>query len=148
MSNDRDSTREGRIIHVIERAPQLAQLAEFALKGHGYGDSDGGFGVVYADDLDEYAREVEKRNIPQGYVEIYGYWGASHGGYEFLAEEKEYLEVLVKVLRDRTLDAEAEEVSLHLESPKFQPRKRLREQEIRTIAVQFSQTMHVDAARD
>ncbi len=36
----------------IESWSNTAELAAFAEKGHGYGNSDSGFGVIYADDLD------------------------------------------------------------------------------------------------
>lgn len=82
----------------------------FAAKRHGFGDDSGGFGVIYPGDLDEYAREVEGAHILVGHVELYGFWGASKGGYEFVVEESTYLTVLERVFRDERLIAEADAV--------------------------------------
>ena len=73
-------------------------LVKFAENRHGWGDSNGGFGVTYPDDLDEYDKEVEKIFIPEGYVEIYGYWGSEKGGFELIVKELDYLNQLLKVL--------------------------------------------------
>ena len=35
-----------------------AELAQFALDRHGFGDTDGGFGITYPNDLDEYDKSV------------------------------------------------------------------------------------------
>lgn len=58
-------------------------LVELALDGRGFGDSNGGFGVTYPDDLDDHERHVEGRNIPDGFVLAYGFCGAPNG-YEVL----------------------------------------------------------------
>jgi hypothetical protein len=63
--------------------------------------------VIYAGDLDEYATQVEGRIIPDGCVEIYGYWGAAKGGFEFVIEERQYLSILAQTLREKGLVAEA-----------------------------------------
>jgi len=44
---------------------RLPDLAEFAVRQHGFGDTDGGFGVTYPCDLDAYDRE-SGRFIPAG----------------------------------------------------------------------------------
>ena len=97
--------REAQVVHAIERWHRPTDLAEFAAKGHGFGDSDGGFGVIYASDLDEH--ETERRPIPAGFVEVYGFWGAAKGGFEFVIGEREYLRILAQTLRAKNLSAEA-----------------------------------------
>jgi hypothetical protein len=44
----------------------VPQLAEFAAVRQGFCNSNGGHGVTYPEDLDEYEREVEKIAIPDG----------------------------------------------------------------------------------
>lgn len=88
---------EVAVRNVIGHWPQLAQLAEFAVGRHGFGESNGGFGVTYPDDLDEYDRHVEGLSIPAGFVEVYGFWGAPEG-YEMLVRESQYLTILANVL--------------------------------------------------
>jgi hypothetical protein len=94
-------------VHVaIRHWSSLTQLADFAAQGHGYGDSDGGFGVTYPGDLDEYAREVEGEHIEPGHVEVYGFWGPPHG-YEVTVTEAFYLDTLAAVLAEAGHAAEA-----------------------------------------
>ena len=82
----------------IRRSPSLMrELGGHALARHGWGDSDGGFGVTYPSDLDEWDRVVEKVEIPDGFVELYGLWGPPDG-YRFVIRESSYLEHLVRVL--------------------------------------------------
>lgn len=73
------------------------RLVRFALDRHGFGDSDGGFGITYPNDLDEYERVVERRSIPDGFVLAYGFWGPPDG-YEVLVPEWLYRDVLAEVL--------------------------------------------------
>ncbi len=87
----------------------LRQLAEFAVLRHGYGNSDGGFGVTYPEDLDEYDREVNGYTIPSGHVEIYGFWGAPDG-YDVTVTESFYLGVLAFMLEEAGFETEAESV--------------------------------------
>jgi hypothetical protein len=63
------------VIASIAHWPRVAQLASFALARHGYGDTDGGFGVIYPTDFDEYERDVLDEVVTPGSVRIYGYWG-------------------------------------------------------------------------
>jgi hypothetical protein len=83
-----------------------AQLARFAVEGHGFGDSDGGFGITYPGDLDEHDRAAEGV-IPDGYVSAYGFWGEERGGYEVLVPQGLYHRVLAEVLECVGLPREA-----------------------------------------
>jgi hypothetical protein len=73
------------------------RLVRCALDRHGYGDSNGGFGITYPGDLDEYDRKVLGRHIPDGFVLAYGFWGPPDG-YELLVPEWLYRDVLAEVL--------------------------------------------------
>ncbi|CAN7676727.1 hypothetical protein [Acidovorax sp. LjRoot117] len=99
-----------RIQEVISHWRTPAELASFAAARHGFGDSNGGFGVIYPGDLDEYQREIENACIPEGQVEIYGYW-ALPGGYEFQVSERFYLSVLAGHLKTIGLSNGANDVS-------------------------------------
>jgi hypothetical protein len=96
---------------VIDAWPNFAQLAECAERCHGYGNSDGGFGVIYPDDVDEYMAEVEEVHIPEGMVLLYGFAHAFPPGYEVLVQEKIYLENLRSVLQEQSLAAEENRVA-------------------------------------
>lgn len=100
---------EKRIREVIGVFRSIDQLAGFARERSGWGDSDGGFGVIYPKDLDEYQREVEKLCIPEGQVEVYGFWGPPNG-YQFLAREAFYLEILAAMLESQGQRDTAREV--------------------------------------
>src|SRR5262245_12592136 len=63
----------------IRHWSRLPELAEFAALRHGFGDSDGGFGVTYPGDLDDYDHEVDGVCIPEGFVQAYGFWGPPNG---------------------------------------------------------------------
>ena len=93
-------------LDAIRHWPSLRELAVFAIRGHGYGDTDGGFGVTYPGDLDDYARGVEGQLIPPGYISVYGFWGPPKG-YEVFVPESEYLELLAQVLMAAGLISEA-----------------------------------------
>ena len=88
-----------------------SELALFAEKRHGYGNSDGGFGIIYPGDLDEYQVEVEKIHIPKDHLLVYGYAHATPPGYELIVLETKYLSVLAKSLTDLGLSNEAARVS-------------------------------------
>ena len=81
----------------LRHGPGLLTLAEFAAAGHGFGDSDGGFGVTYPGDLDDYDRVVLGLHIPAGCVEVYGYEGPPDG-YELVIPERLYLTELAAAL--------------------------------------------------
>jgi hypothetical protein len=85
-------------------------LARFAVARHGFGDSDGGFGITYPSDLDEHDREVEGVKIPEGHVLAYGFWGDATSGYEVVVPESLYRNVLAEVLDCMGLCREAMEV--------------------------------------
>ncbi len=97
------------VVESIRHWPRLPELVDFALARHGYGDSNGGFGVTYPGDLDEYALHVEGINIPPGHVQVYGSWGTPDG-YEYVVSESDYLDVLIGVLAAHGLAVEAERV--------------------------------------
>jgi hypothetical protein len=81
----------------IRHWSDTASLVRFALDRHGFADSNGGFGITYPGDLDEYDREVLGRHIPDGFVLAYGFWGPPEG-YEVLVPEWLYRDVLAEVL--------------------------------------------------
>jgi len=86
----------------------LPDLAEFAEQGHGFGDDNGGFGVTYPGDLDEFDRESGEY-IPEGFVEVYGFRGPPDG-YEVLVPETVYLGQLASALSASGHTREAERV--------------------------------------
>jgi hypothetical protein len=95
------------ILAAVRHWRDLAELACFAVQRRGFGDTDGGFGVTYPEDLDEYDREAEVRAIPPGFVGVYGFWGPPDG-YEVVVSESRYLSVLAEVLdaEGRSTDAD------------------------------------------
>ena len=99
-----------RVQTVVPPNPAV-ELALFAEKRHGYGNSDGGFGVIYPEDLDEYQVQVEKVHIPEKHLLVYGYAHAMPPGYELLVLEKKYLSVLAQSLANLGLSSEAARVS-------------------------------------
>ncbi len=105
------SKREPRIREVLTCWADKPQLVGFAKKRHGFGNTDVGFGVSYPSDLDEFE---DDDLIPEGSVQIYGYWGPPEG-YEVLVEETEYLQVLARVLSEGGFQAEATEVECLIE---------------------------------
>jgi hypothetical protein len=92
----------------IRHWSRLAELAEFAARRHGFGDSDGGFGVTYPGDLDDFDR-ASGEFIPDGFVQVYGFWGPPDG-YEVLVPEVVYLAQLAGVLSAAGQVAEAARV--------------------------------------
>jgi hypothetical protein len=93
----------------IRHWSRLADLATFATNRHGFGDTDGGFGVTYPGDLDEYDHAVGVDDIPSGYIEVYGLWGAPRGD-SLLVRESLYLELLAGILAEAGFHAEAAQV--------------------------------------
>jgi hypothetical protein len=87
---------------------RLSELAVFAARRHGYGDSDGGFGVTYPHDLDDFDR-ASGAHIPEGFVQVYGFWGPP-SGYEILVAETVYLDALATALLVAGHTSEAEQV--------------------------------------
>ena len=70
VSNVPDPTMAALI--AIRHWRDKAALARFAADRHGFGDSDGGFGITYPSDLDEHDRQVEGVTIPEDHVLAYG----------------------------------------------------------------------------
>ncbi|GAB2827362.1 hypothetical protein GCM10027276_32870 [Comamonas piscis] len=99
---------------VILEWSRLYQLAEFAELRHGYGNSDGGFGVIYPGDLDEYEIQVEGVNIPPGTLLVYGLAFGIPPGWEILVDESAYLGMLSSILKEHGLASEAGRVQLLL----------------------------------
>jgi hypothetical protein len=103
------------ILDAIRSWPCLAELASFAKGRHGFGNSDGGFGVIYPGDLDAYDRSVAGAAILEGHVQVYGFWGPPDG-YEINVPERLYLEALAGELSQmgRTAEAELQDSRLQL----------------------------------
>lgn len=99
---------------VILEWSELSQLAEFAALRHGYGNSNGGFGVIYPEDLDEYEILVEQVNIPPGTLLVYGLAIGLPPGWEIRVEERVYLGVLSSILKEHGLAVEAARIELLL----------------------------------
>lgn len=92
----------------------LSQLADFAALRHGYGNSNGGFGVTYPGDLDEYDVQVEGIHIQVGSLLVYGFAIALPPGWEVVVDEGVYLHVLLSILLEHGLASEAARVELLL----------------------------------
>ena len=103
-------TPEAAICDVVRNWSRLSELADFAAHRHGFGDTDGGFGVTYPSDLDDFDR-ASGENIPAGFVKVYGYWG-SPTGYEIYVPEMAYLETLASVLLAAGHTVEAQRVRI------------------------------------
>ena len=93
----------------IRHWSRLTELAEFAALRHGFGNSDGGFGVTYSEDLDQYDRVMDGICIPKGFVLAYGFWGLPNG-YEVLIPETIYLVQLAVMLSEAGHAVEAKQV--------------------------------------
>lgn len=92
----------------------LSELATFAERRHGYGNSDGGFGICYPTDLDEYEIQVEGVHIPAGSLLVYGYAIAIPPGYEILVDESLYLRTLSKIFWEQGSVSNAKRIDLLL----------------------------------
>ena len=101
------NTQIQQIEQTIQRSPSLiGKLSGYALARHGWGDSDGGFGVTYSTDLDEYDRHVDGIEIPNGHVLLYGF-GGPPDGYEFVISEAEYIASLLRILSQDIVGSDA-----------------------------------------
>ncbi len=100
------SKHESIVREVIGGMGNTARLAEFAIDRHGFGNTDGGFGVTYPSDAKQFD---EEDLIPEGSVQIYGFWGPPEG-YELLVTEVEYLQILTSVLYESGLSEQAKKV--------------------------------------
>ena len=93
-----ESERQSQIDQVL-RHNSHANLVQYALARHGWGDTDGGFGTTYSTDLDDYDRHVDGVSIADGHVHLYGFWGLPDG-YEFQISESDYIFHLIRFVRD------------------------------------------------
>jgi hypothetical protein len=100
---------EEAVREAIRHWLRLWELAEFAVQRLGYGDSNGGFGITYPGDPNEYDRVVLGVHIPDGCVRVYGFWGPPDG-YERFVPESVYLITLIEMLVEAGHEAEAEQV--------------------------------------
>jgi hypothetical protein len=89
--------------NAIRHWSRLPELAEFAARRHGFGDSDGGFGVTYSGDLDDFDR-ANGEFIPEGFVQVYGFWGPPDG-YEMLEIAVSIVAELIACRNDAKSDA-------------------------------------------
>jgi hypothetical protein len=99
--------QEDAVLQAIRSWPRPGDLATFARERHGYGNSNGGFGVIYPDDLDEHDIQVDGVSIPEGCVEVYGFWGVEAGGWSRVIREDLYLAILARALRAKGLTVDA-----------------------------------------
>ena len=88
-------TAELRAVLDAARSWRDEDLCVFAERRHGYGNSDGGFGVTYPNDLDD--AEREETPLREGEVLVYAFFGPPDG-YEFVIGEPLYLECLAAYL--------------------------------------------------
>ena len=117
MSHCPSPDPESAAREAIRHWHRLPALAEFAVQRHGFGDSNGGFGIIYPGDLDEYDRVVLGDHIPAGFVQAYGFWGPPDG-YEVLVPETTYLAALADELSAAGHAAEAARVGSLIERRK------------------------------
>ena len=90
----------------IRHWPDKAALARLAKERHGFADSNAGFGIVYPGDVDDVDRDLDGREIPNGFVLAYGFWGPPDG-YEVFVPEWLYRDVLAEVLECLGMSREA-----------------------------------------
>gem|GEM_PF-385197 len=84
------------IENAIHSWPSIAEVAGFALARKGFGNPDGGRGIVYPDPMEEYGPEYRGVIYP-GFIVVYGGRRLA-GGYEFEVPESLYRKVLVRLL--------------------------------------------------
>jgi hypothetical protein len=101
-----------QIEEIISSWPSMPQLAQFAAVRQGFCNSDGGHGLQYPEDLDDYEGEVEKTAIPDGYVLLFGRKNFTNksAGFEFKIAETLYLGILSQMLSQSQFHREAEAV--------------------------------------
>jgi len=97
------------IREIVRHWSSLPSVADFAQQRHGFTDTNGGFGVTYPNDLDDYDRLTEGIVIPVGQVLLLGYWGPPDG-YQLLVTERLFLDVLSDMLDEAGLTNEATQV--------------------------------------
>lgn len=85
----------------------LRELADFALRRHGFCNSNNGTGMNFPEDLDQYQIEVEGIQIPLGFVLLFVLTYPEPGGSEILVPEYLYLSVLADALAESNYRTEA-----------------------------------------
>jgi hypothetical protein len=108
----RPDTPELRATLEAIRCYPLDRLADAALSRHGYGNSDGGFGVSYERDLTE---SGECGPIPPECVEVYTFWGPPEGE-SYVIPERTYLQILALVLCAKGRDQDFRKVAAFLKT--------------------------------
>lgn len=103
------SNLEADIRSVLQSWSRPCELADFAQRRSGYGNSDGGFGLLYPHELDDFDRVADGLTIPVGQVRIYGFFGLPDG-FEINVPETLYLQVLADFLETNGWIAEARHV--------------------------------------
>jgi hypothetical protein len=83
----------------------MPELVEFAVRRHGFGNTDGGFGITYPGDLDDFDHALGVC-IPEGFLKVYAFWGPPEG-YELVVPEFVYLTTLAEVLSEAGYTIEA-----------------------------------------
>lgn len=83
-------------LDAIRHWQPVEDLCRFALARHGYGDTDGCFGITYPGDLDDHDRACGE-SIKDGWIEVEAGYGDPHTD-PFLLRECEYLELLRQYL--------------------------------------------------
>ena len=102
-----DTPTNRAILDAMRSWSRAADLSGFAAARHGYGNSDGGFGVTYPSDMD--ADELEASGLEDGMVMVYAFFGPPDGS-ELAVPESEYLDCLAAFLDAHALAADAARV--------------------------------------
>jgi hypothetical protein len=95
------------VLDAVRSWSRVGDLCAFAEHRHGFGNSDGGFGVSYFGDLDDFERT--DTTMREGDVLVYAFFGPPEG-YEFVVPESLYLECLAAYLDAEGRGEDAERV--------------------------------------
>jgi hypothetical protein len=101
-------------IEEVLAAQPLARATQYATERQSWCNSDGGHGVTYPEDLDEYEREVEGAAIEAGYVLLFGRTNVPRSSrasaFEVCLPECIYLDVLANKLEANGSTEESENI--------------------------------------